>query len=427
MTKRLRTQSLLSETPPRKACCLLLLPVLALLPLLAAQPAWSQTYRVLYSFTGGDDGASPQSSLIRDAEGNLYGTTYKGGAFHYGTVFRLDPTGKERNLHSFDGVDGMWSSSSLLRDAAGTLYGTTQDGGTPEGGGCRHGCGTVFKVDTAGKETVLYAFTGKAGGALPYAGVVRDGNGNLYGTTYWGGHMSACGDSGCGTVFKLDTAGKETVLHAFTGGADGGHPYGDLTLDVAGNLYGATELGGDLSGCQGFGCGTVFKVDTAGKETVLYQFTGGADGGGPVGVIRDAAGTLYGATMEGGTAGWGTVFKLDTSGKESVLYAFTDEADGGMPSAGVVRDAEGNIYGTTAHGGDYSGSCANYGCGVVFKVDKRGREKALYAFTDVSAPALYFPAGVILDKAGNLYGTYPYGGTTRRCNSECGFVFKITQ
>jgi len=393
------------------------------LPLLAAQ-AWSQTYRVLYSFTGGDDGATPQSSLIRDAAGNLYGTTYHGGAFHFGTVYKLDPTGKETTLHSFAGVDGMWPSSSLLRDADGNLYGTTQDGGTPEGGGCRHGCGTVFKVDPAGKETVLYAFTGKADGGVPYAGVARDGDGNLYGTTHWGGDMSACQGSGCGTVFRVDTAGKETVLDAFTGGADGEYPQAGLIRDAAGNLYGATEWGGD--GCGGFGCGTIFKVDTAGKETVLYQFTGGADGGGPGGVIRDAAGTLYGATVEGGRTGWGTVFKLDTSGKESVLYAFTGEADGGMPVAGVVRDAEGNIYGTTARGGDYYGICVNYGCGVVFKVDKRGTEEVLYAFTDVSPPDLYFPAGVILDKAGNLYGTYPYGGTTRRCNSECGFVFKIT-
>ena len=180
----------------------------------------------------------------------------------------------------------------MIRDSAGNLYGTTEAGGTAN-------AGVVFKVDTAGQETVLYSFTGGADGGSPYAGVIRDSAGNLYGTTWDGGTANA------GVVYKVDTAGQETVLYSFTGGADGGSPFAGVIRDSAGNLYGTTWLRrlGEL--------GRGVQVNTAGQETVLYSFTGGADGSRPLaGVIRDSAGNLYGTTSEGGKKYGGVVFKL---------------------------------------------------------------------------------------------------------------------
>jgi uncharacterized repeat protein (TIGR03803 family) len=251
---------------------------------------------VLHSFTGTPDGAIPRAALVRDAAGNLYGTTVFGGAsIGYGTVFKLDTTGKETVLHSFTATDGSGPVAALVRDAAGNLYGTTAYGGASLSG-------TVFKLDTSGTETVLHSFTGRADGAIPYAALVRDHAGNLYGNTAYGGA------SGYGTVFKLDTTGRETVLHSFTGASDGASPFDALVRDPAGNLYGTATFGGDPF-CSS-GCGTVFKLDTTGKETVLHSFTGRADGAIPAGLVRDPAGNLYGTTYYGGAFGYGVVFKL---------------------------------------------------------------------------------------------------------------------
>jgi uncharacterized repeat protein (TIGR03803 family) len=194
-------------------------------------------------------------------------------------------------------------------------------------------------------------------GANPFARLIRGKLGKLYGTTYAGGA------SGWGVVFELDPTGKETVLHSFTGGADGGHPDAGLVGDGAGNFYGTTPYGGDLSGCRnGSGCGVVFELDPTGTETVFYGFTGGANGAIPAaGLVWDAAGNLYGTTSRGGAAGSGVVFKLDPTGKETVLYRFTVGADGAIPTAGLVRDAAGNLYGTTGGGGASNN-------GVVYKV-----------------------------------------------------------
>jgi uncharacterized repeat protein (TIGR03803 family) len=331
---------------------------------------------LLYSFSGtAGDGTTPSAGLVRDAQGSLYGTTAEGGAYQDGTVFKLDTTGKESVLYSFTGTggDGVDLRAGLVRDVQGNLYGTTYKGGA-------YGYGTVFKVDTTGKETVLYSFTGIGGdGAFPVSGLVPDSQGNLYGTT------SLSGAYGYGTVFKVDTTGKETVLYSFTGtGGDGAGPYGDLVLDAQGNLYGTTFGGGDPA-CNGIygACGTVFKLDTTGKETVLYSFTGIGGGNRTVGdgaypyagLVRDAQGNLYGTTYYGGEracndmyGGCGTVFKLDTAGHETVLYSFIGTGgDGAYPAAGLVRDAQGNLYGTTGNGGDLICN-AGGGCGTVFKL-----------------------------------------------------------
>src|ERR1035438_7585202 len=249
--------------------------------------------------------------------------------------------------------------SGVIRDSAGNLYGTTYAGGAS-------GYGVVYKVDAAGHETVLYTFTGGADGMWLYAGVIRDSAGNLYGTTYGGGAANA------GVVFKLDTAGNETVLYNFTGGIDGAGPQAGVIRDSAGNLYG-TAGGGIVSACQR-GCGVAYKLDNAGRETVLYTFTGGADGANPsAGVIGDSAGNLYGTTSGGGTAGYGVVYKLDKAGHETVLYSFTGGADGDSPFTGVIRDSEGNLYGTASSAGG-TPCCA----GVVFKVSASGQETVLY-------------------------------------------------
>jgi len=249
------------------------------------------------------------------------------------------------------------------------------------------------------KYTNLYNFPGSVS-SEPNWGVIRDSAGNLYGTTIFGGNY------GVGTVFKLDTSGTQTILCNF---ADGAYP-SNIVLDAAGNIYGATANGGPYEvPFQNLGYGLVYKLDTSGTETVLYNFTGGTDGEYPGGVIRDAAGNIYG-TAAGGALGNGLVYKLDASGAETVLYSFTGGADGGSPWVPLIRDSSGNLYGTTASGG--------LGSGVVFKLDTSGTETVLYSFTggaDGGSPNI-----IIRDSAGNIYGTAAAGGA-----SGYGVVFKL--
>jgi uncharacterized repeat protein (TIGR03803 family) len=399
------------------------------------------TYTVLYTFTGEADGANPSAGLIRDAAGNLYGTASQGGlttgcefgSAGCGVLFKLDRKDNETALYSFTGypTDGEFPVAGLVRDKEGNLYGSTKFGGT-------YDVGTVFRVDRNGKETVLYSFTGGADGANPLAGLVLDKAGNLYGTAPYGGDLSCTlqGPYGCGVVFRIDGTGHETVLYTFTGGADGGFPTAGLIWDQRGNLYGTTEFGG-LASCS---CGVVFKLDLAGKETVLYSFTGGADGAYPfAGLVLNKAGNLYGTTSYGGDLncaplpglGCGNVFKLKPNGKETALYNFTGGADGFSPVAGVVQDCKGNVYGTASAGGDLS--CASgqgFGCGVVFKLKPNGRETVLYTFSGGSDGG--FPAaGLIWDGKGNLYSTTSQGGDLGSSNPSCsvigcGVVFKLT-
>ena len=377
----------------------LALAIILMLTIFATQSAPAQTFTVLYSFTNGTDGGQPYASLVRDSAGNLYGTTAVGGASNFGTVFKLKKTGKEIVLYSFSGgADGANPWAGLVWGPAGSLYGTTEAGGTS-------GYGTVFKLSKTGKKTVLYNFTGTGSdGAYPFARLVWDAAGNLYGTTYKGGA------SGNGTVFKLAKTGKETVLYSFQGGADGENPYAGVVRDSAGNLYGTTF------GAFGVGYGTVFKLNAARKERVLHAFTGGTDGGYPYygGLVRDSAGNLYGTTSYGGAHQYfGTVFKINKAGKQTVLYSFTGQADGGQPNASLIRDAAGNLYGTTIGGGAS-------GHGTVFKLDQSGKETVLYSFTggtDAAGPN----ANLLRDAAGNLYGTTIAGGA-----SGGGTVFKLT-
>lgn len=331
-----------------------------------------------------------------------------------GTTQRAQAQRQFRLLYSFQGVsvgDGAGPAGGLVRDDADNIFGTTEYGGDP---GCD--CGIVFKVDSSGGETVLHRFKGTPDGADPYAGLVRDEDGNLYGTTYLGGDQSC----NCGTVFKVDNTGKESVLYRFIGGTDGAYPSTGLIRDAAGNLYGTTVSGGaSATSCFGSGCGTVFKVDATGEEKVLYRFTGVA-GAQPNGLVRDAVGNFYGTTVNGGSSniypcnqGCGTVFKLDALGNEILLYIFSGHADGRNPRAGVVLDEEGNLYGTALGGAD--------GYGNVFKVDSNGRQTVLYSFTK-AVDGAYPYAGLVRDPAGNLYGVTSNGGIG---NSGYGTVFKL--
>jgi uncharacterized repeat protein (TIGR03803 family) len=308
---------------------------------------------VLYSFAGTPDGEDPEGSLVRDASGNLYGTTLYGGTQGgYGTAFRLAPNGRLTLLHSFaSNPDGADPHGNLIGDPQGNGYGTTQFGGTAGG------FGTVFELKANGGLTLLHSFAGTPDGEDPEAGLVRDPAGNLYGTTVYGGTAG-----GFGTVFKIDTAGTLTLLHSFAGTPDGENPYAGLTGDSAGNGYGTTKYGGTAGGF-----GTVFKIDRTGKFTLLHSFAGTPDGENPVSpLVVDPAGNVYGTTFYGGESGYGSVFEIDTTGKLTILHSFNNSPDGANPMGGLTRDAAGNLYGTTSGGGDLS--CGFSGCGVVFKV-----------------------------------------------------------
>jgi uncharacterized repeat protein (TIGR03803 family) len=320
---------------------------------------------VLHSFSGySSDGFGPFASLIRDAGGNFLGTTFEGGnglcglrflPVGCGTVFKLDTTGHESTLYSFQGLDGASPQAALVRDSSGNLYGTTASGGT-------HGDGTVFKLTASGTETVLHNFTFGADGALPHSTLVLDGSGNLIGATYEGGYFnnSLCASSGCGVIFKMTTTGSETVLHRFTGGTDGALPYAGLIRDGSGNLYGTTVQGGNTACDSGYGCGMLFKLDTTGKKIALHRFnrTDGAHPYSPL--IRDSSGNLYGTTSQGGAHNKGTVFKLAPSGTFTVLHSFSGP-DGATPLSGLIRNAAGTLYGTASTGGAH-------GHGTVYRI-----------------------------------------------------------
>jgi uncharacterized repeat protein (TIGR03803 family) len=385
------------------------------------------TERVVYGFQGNADGSAPVAGLVMDANGNLYGTTSDVGASEvYGTVFRLTPDGSggytETVLHNFASGpnDGANPTAGLVLDAQGNLFGTTSSGGGAS-------AGTVFELSPDGSggyaEKVLYSFTDGTDGGLPSAGLILDAHGNLFGTTQFGG------SAGLGTVFELTPAGgglyTQSVLHSFPGVPDGEEPQSSLILDANGNLYGTTPLAGSAY------AGTVYELSPNGgggyAERILYNFSAGADGGGPgAGLVLDANGNLYGTASGGGKVNAGVVFRLAPNGTggytESVLYNFGTGVfeDGIHPSAGLILDAGGNLYGTAGAGG-------TDGRGTVFKLTPNGSgsytESVLYNFQgspDGNGPE----ASLVMDPSGNLYGTTTTGGPNRG-GSSYGTVFEI--
>ena len=404
---------------------LLLAAVLGML-VTTAHYAQAQNLTTLYSFAGKPDGANPMTGVLLDAQGNLYGTTALGGGVGCykhngcGMAFKLTPDGIETVLAKFTAKNPS-PSSGLIWDSQGNLDGTTSgyNGRTSANGGVFE----LKKKKKGMKLTPLYAFSGSNDGSDPEGGLVMDGQGNLYGTTYYGGA------SFYGTVFELTPAGTETVLFSFPGGSGGANPYGNLTRDADGNLYGITIFGGGTACGASNGCGTVFKVTPGGSETVLYSFTGGADGWDPeAGLVLDAQGNLYGTTALGGGTSClsgsrcGTVFKLIPAGTETVLYRFAGGSDGSLPTGRLVFDKAGNLYGTTLYGG---GSNCDYGCGTIFKLTPAGVETVLYRFTG-GADGANPVGGLVLDAQGNLYGTTEAGGRSGCGGRGCGTVFRLT-
>jgi len=401
----------------------------------------AQTLTVLHSFTGARDGANPAAGLTLDAAGNFYGTTKNGGAGN-GTVFKLSHSSSGwvlTPLYSFGGgPDGANPVARVVFGPDHTLYGTTEYGGSS--GYCTNGCGTVFNLKpepSACKsalcpwiETILRRFT--TGGDFPQSEVIFDNEGNLYGKANQGGFLGDGGGGGscypCGNVYELvpsNGSWTEKVVYDFTGyqlGVDGAYPVGGLIFDKAGNLYGTNTAYGNC------GFGTVFQLTPGSEwtETLLHQFCGGTDGAEPTAsLIMDEAGNMYGGTP-GAYPGYGSqrgsAFMLTPSNggwSYSVIYTFPEY--GGGPAGALVMNKAGNLYGTTVTGGNPG--CGSYGCGTIFELSPSNggwTYTELYDFTggnDGSAPY----SDLIVDPVGNLYGTASTGG-----QSGNGVIFEFT-
>jgi uncharacterized repeat protein (TIGR03803 family) len=409
--------------------------IVALVVFGTATRAFSQTETILLAFYAtGSNGDEPDAGLISDASGSLYGTTAQTAGSVGGTVFQLAPVAgggwSERILYRFilDGIDGTGPQAALTLDSSGNLYGTTAYGGT--GTNCSvYGCGTIFKLTPTGgtwTEEILHNFSGAGtDGWQPTSNLIFDSAGNLYGTTTGGGAY------GSGTVFEfMPTPGsgwREKILHNFSGNGTGGAtPLAGLIFDAAGNLFGTTANGG----AHGFyNAGTVFELTpTAGgkwTETPIHQFGKGSDGQTPnAGLIFDSAGNLYGTTYEGGPYHRGIVFeltpKIGGGWVEKAIHAFGGvNEDGTNPTAALILDTQGNLYGTTIIGGTQS-------IGIAFELSPNARggwtETILHSFSyNDPSDGLYPSAGLIFDAVGNLYGTTRSGGT-----NGGGTVFEIS-
>lgn len=387
---------------------------------------------VLYDFQAGNDGGSPQGTLIADRSGALYGTTTFGGGTGCfggcGTVFKITRHGSkytESILYRFTGgTDGDGPGSGVIADASGALYGTTEYGGDSAGNGI------VFKLTPSGSkyvESVLYRFKGGMDGNGPLAGLAMDRAGNLYGATLLGGNSPACGSgaSGCGVLFELRRSGStytERILHRFQSGSDGATP-GSPPIFVGRDMYGTAATGGGNPSCGGApinrGCGTVYKL-TRGRKggwsfKAIYAFTGTPhDAANPfAGLIAEKGGILYGVGQYGGTANMGAGFSLQpASGSEHMLHSFAGNSDGSYPTPTLAKDGRGTLYGTT----EYGGSPAN--AGVVFAMGSTGSERVMLAF---NSPARgEYPIGGILVVNGALFGTTSYGGS-----ASAGMAFRL--
>jgi len=342
-------------------------------------------------------------------------------------------------LADFDWTNGPAPWSALVQGTDGNFYGTAN----PVEIDCPYTrCGRVFKINQAGKLTVVRSFDG-TDGAYP-TGLVLATDGNFYGTTVGGGVNLGCPNygPGCGTVFKITPAGKLTTLYSFCsqGGkncTDGAAPFAGLVQGTEGDLYGTTFGGGTGSACQG--CGTVFKITPAGKLTTLYSFCseGGAnctDGAWPYpgALSQSSNGIFYGTTSGGGTYGAGTIFKITAAGKLTTLYSFCPETnctDGENPGAPLVQSTDGNFYGITPSGGANSSACWGSGCGTIFTITAEGKLTTLYSFcSQENCTDGALPEGLAFATDGNLYGTTLNGGTNSSgCNGlGCGTVFQVT-
>jgi uncharacterized repeat protein (TIGR03803 family) len=298
--------------------------------------------------------------------------------------------GKFKTLYAFAGKSDGNSPSSLARDAHGNLLGFASSGAGR----------VLFKVTPKGVETTVYTFSGTL---IPAGAPLVDSAGNIYAVAGSGG------DYGYGAVFRISPDGTETTLHSFSGHDDGGYPYGGVTIDAGGSLYGTTSGVFDNSG-------TLFKIDPNGQFSVLHAFSGAKDGASPMASpIVDESGNLFGTTYSGGKYDGGTVYELSADGAFRVLHAFTQRYDGGYLGASLLRDSEGNLFGTATQGG-------SYGYGTVFEILPAGRVKVLHAFTGTGPDGSYPQTNLVQDTTGNLYGTTAGGG-----DLSAGNVFRVSQ
>lgn len=383
----------------------------------SAQAVFTQ----LISFNGSNGDDPSYMYLVQGTDGQLYGTTTNGSsslAPGPGNVFKMTTGGTFTDLYTFclltGCTDGEVPVGGLVLARNGNLYGTTSIGGLSTVGACDTsipGCGTIFEITPTGTLTTLHTFTGPDG-FEPYANMTLGTDGNLYGTTLYGGNQSAAGCSGigCGTVFKLTPAGEFTLLYSFQGG-DGQNPFGRLFQAANGNFYGTTLDGGN-------GTGTIFEITPAGKLTTVYTFGSSPDPYFPYGgIIQASDGNFYGTAAEGGANGYGVVYKL--VGKTlTTLYNFCSQAncaDGNYPYGGLIQATDGNLYGTTGNGGPSAGT--------VFKITRAGTLSTLYVFcSQTNCADGSGPYGDLLQATdGNFYGTTQQGG-----GSQIGTVFRIS-
>jgi uncharacterized repeat protein (TIGR03803 family) len=381
--------------------------------------ATAQTLTILATFDVSNGSFPYLAPLVQGTDGNFYGTTEYGGSTNDGTVFKITPDGTLTTLYSFctqsNCTDGLYPYAGLVQALDGNFYGTTTQGGAND----YHG-GTVFKITPAGKLTTLYSFcaqTNCTDGDYPTGQLVQGADASFYGTTFAGGIGDAqwC-SGGCGTIFKITRTGVFTKLHNFAGyNTEGSAPNSGLVLGKNGKFYGTTENGGAYSACT-YACGTVFEITPKGTLTTLHSFAGSPnDGASPAAnVVLGPGGNFYGTTSLGGARGAGTVFKITPSGILSTIYNFcalSNCADGETPDGGLVRTADGNLYGTTSIGGVYA-------AGSIFKTTSTGTLTTLYSFAY---------AGLLQATNGNFYGVTSSGGDLN-CNfgEGCGTVFKLS-
>jgi uncharacterized repeat protein (TIGR03803 family) len=374
-----------------------------------------------------NDGYDPIAGMIIDASGNLYGSTFYGGIYGAGNIFKLAPKGGtwvETELYSFNniGTDGFWPNARLTVDSQGNFYGTTFLGGA-------FGAGIVFELmpNTDGSWTykTLHSFGQSGDGTYPHGGLFVDDKGNLYGTAAGGGSDKD------GIAYKLISNGDgsftEKILHNFSG-ADGANPYSSLVL-VSGSLYGTTYSGGSSSACTD-GCGTVFGLtptaDGSWAESVVHSFNNN-DGANPDGgLIRDSSGNLYGAASQGNSGNLGAIFELTPAAgggwQEVILHTFNQAGDGVYPIGPLTFDVSGNLYGASEEGGTSN-------AGSVYELTPTAggdwSERVVYSFANGTNTPNHPGPGIVFDKAGNLYGGTLSGGDPT-CLGGCGAIFQVT-
>ncbi|SPE34311.1 exported hypothetical protein [Acidobacteriia bacterium SbA2] len=393
----------------------------------AAIAAPAQTFTTLHSFDY-TDGLTP-SGLIEATDGNFYGTTTYGGAYTWGTVFKITPGGTLTTLYNFCAQtgcpDGLWPNA-LMQATDGNFYGTTLDTGG-------YDAGTVFQIRPDGTLTTLYSFcaqTNCTDGGYPHAGLMQATDGNFYGTT--GGYVSPnCQGfrGGCGTVFKITPGGALTTLHNFNN-TDGAYPVAGLIQATDGNFYGTTFYGGASTNCPA-GCGTVFKITPEGALTTLHNFNfNNTDGAFPVaGLVQATDGNFYGTTVGGGANFAGTLFKITAAGTLTTLHSFCSQTkcfDGSGPGS-LMQAIDGNFYGTNQGGGAASASCPA-GCGTIFEIAPTGALATLHSFDGIDGSfGGGFPGSLMQATDGSFYGTTSgVEAANASCPAGCGTIFRLT-